>query len=166
MYKEQYWDILKVTQRVLASKFAIRKRTKQYCMPISMILFIVRSGKVCQVISNAAPNSQLSAVLCEQASCAKVMCKFNARLTAHHTKQDTDWQSKPHLWKSKMKEECASNHLFHETCHSITFYFMKKKTLNDAVTSQHHSQFTPKVKANVVPRLLSSLVWIDQYNEM
>ena len=27
------------------------------------------------------------------------------------------------------------------------------------------SQFTPKMKANVVPRLLSSLVWIDQYNE-
>ena len=27
------------------------------------------------------------------------------------------------------------------------------------------SQFTPKMKANPVPRLLSSLVWIDQYNE-
>ena len=27
------------------------------------------------------------------------------------------------------------------------------------------SQFTPKMKANAVPRLLSSLVWIDQYNE-
>ena len=26
-------------------------------------------------------------------------------------------------------------------------------------------QFTPKMKANAVPRLLSSLVWIDQYNE-
>ena len=27
-------------------------------------------------------------------------------------------------------------------------------------------QFTPKLKANAVPCLLSSLVWIDQYNEM
>ena len=26
-------------------------------------------------------------------------------------------------------------------------------------------QFTPKMKANAEPRLLSSLVWIDQYNE-
>ena len=40
-----------------------------------------------------------------------------------------------------------------------------KKTPNDAVTPQCQSQFTPKMKANAVPRLLSSLVWIDQYNE-
>ena len=40
-----------------------------------------------------------------------------------------------------------------------------KKTPNDAVTQQCQIQFTPKTKANVVPRLLSSLVWIDQYNE-
>ena len=44
------------------------------------------------------------------------------------------------------------------------FYFIKKIS-NDAVTPQHQSQFTPKMKANAVPRLLSSLVWIDQYNE-
>ena len=30
----------------------------------------------------------------------------------------------------------------------------KKKTANDAVTPQCHSQFTPKMKANTVPRLL------------
>ena len=40
-----------------------------------------------------------------------------------------------------------------------------KKTPNDAVTPRRQSQFTPKTKANAVPRLLSSLVWIDQYNE-
>ena len=40
-----------------------------------------------------------------------------------------------------------------------------KKTPDDAVTPQRQSQFTPKTKANAVPRLLSSLVWIDQYNE-
>ena len=56
-------------------------------------------------------------------------------------------------------------HEFHETCHSVTFYFMKKKTPNDAVTPQCQSQFTPKMKANAVPRLLSSLVWIDHYDE-
>ena len=33
-----------------------------------------------------------------------------------------------------------------------------KKTPNDAVTPQHQSQLTPKMKANAVPRLLSSLV--------
>ena len=48
-------------------------------------------------------------------------------------------------------------HDFHETCHSITSYFIKK-TPNDAVTSKCQSQFTPKMKANAVPRLLSSLV--------
>ena len=31
--------------------------------------------------------------------------------------------------------------------------------------SQRQSQFTPKMKANAVPHLLSSLVWIDQCNE-
>ena len=37
--------------------------------------------------------------------------------------------------------------------------FHKKKTPNDAVTPQRQSQFTPKMKANTEPRLLSSLVW-------
>ena len=50
-------------------------------------------------------------------------------------------------------------HEFHETGHSVTFYFMKKKkTKNDALTSPRQSQFSPKMKANAVPRLLSSLV--------
>ena len=40
-----------------------------------------------------------------------------------------------------------------------------KKTPNDAVTPQRQSQFTPKMKANAVSRLLSSLAWIDQYSE-
>ena len=40
-----------------------------------------------------------------------------------------------------------------------------KKTPNDAETPQCQSQFTPKTKANALLRLLSSLVWIDQYNE-
>ena len=40
-----------------------------------------------------------------------------------------------------------------------------KKTPNGAVTPQRQSQFTPKMKTNAVPCLLSSLVWIDQYNE-
>ena len=53
---------------------------------------------------------------------------------------------------------------FHENCHSVTFYVMKKDskrccdTTNDAVTPQRQSQFTPKMKANAVPHLLSSLV--------
>ena len=34
----------------------------------------------------------------------------------------------------------------------------ENKTLNNAVTPQRQSQFTPKMKANAVPRLLSSLV--------
>ena len=40
----------------------------------------------------------------------------------------------------------------------------KKKTPNNVVTPQTHSQFTPKMKVNAVLHLLSSLVWIDQYN--
>ena len=44
--------------------------------------------------------------------------------------------------------------------------FVYKKMPNNAVMPQCQSQFTPKMKAKVVPRLLSSLVRIDQYNEM
>ena len=44
-------------------------------------------------------------------------------------------------------------------------YISWKKTPNDAVTPQRQSQFTPKMIANAVPRLLSSLVWIDRYKE-
>ena len=48
----------------------------------------------------------------------------------------------------------------------IPLHFISwKKTPNDAVTPQCLSQFTPKMKASAVTRLLSSLVWIDQYNE-
>ena len=48
----------------------------------------------------------------------------------------------------------------------ILLHFISwKKTPNDAVTPQRQSQFTPKMTANAVPRLLSSLVWIDQYNQ-
>ena len=41
----------------------------------------------------------------------------------------------------------------------------EKKSPNDAVTPQRQSQFTPKMKAIAIQRLLSSLVRIDQYNE-
>ena len=48
----------------------------------------------------------------------------------------------------------------------IPLHFISwKKTPNNAVILQPQSQFTPKMKANAVPHLLSSLVWIDQYNE-
>ena len=41
----------------------------------------------------------------------------------------------------------------------IPLYFISwEKTPNNAVRPQRQSQFTPKMKANVVPRLLSSLV--------
>ena len=41
----------------------------------------------------------------------------------------------------------------------ITLHFISlKKTPNYAMTPQCQSQFTPKMKANAVPRLLSSLV--------
>ena len=41
----------------------------------------------------------------------------------------------------------------------IPLHFISwKKTPNDAVAPQRQSQFTPKMKANAVPRLLSSLV--------
>ena len=40
-----------------------------------------------------------------------------------------------------------------------------RKTPNDAVTPQLQSQLSPKMKAKAIPRLVSSLVWIDQYNE-
>ena len=49
---------------------------------------------------------------------------------------------------------------------AIPLHFIScKKTPSDAVTPQRQSQFTPKMKANAVPRLFSSLVLIDQYYE-
>ena len=40
-----------------------------------------------------------------------------------------------------------------------------KNTSNDAVTLQRQSQFTPKMKANTVPHLLSFLLWIDYQSQ-
>ena len=59
-----------------------------------------------------------------------------------------------------------------ETCNSVTFYFMKnsfsdisrKWILPNMIRAVNQSQFTPKMKANAVSRLLSSVVWIDLYN--
>ena len=59
-----------------------------------------------------------------------------------------------------------ASHEFHETCHSVIFYFMKKKTPNDAVTPRCQSQFTPKMKANAVRRLLSSCELTSTMNVM
>ena len=61
-------------------------------------------------------------------------------------------------------------HVFIETWipWNLSFHYIfisLKRTPNDAVTPLRQSQFTPKMKANAVPRLLSSLVWIDQYNQ-
>ena len=51
------------------------------------------------------------------------------------------------------------------TCYCKQKHFISWKRLpNNAVTQQRQSQFTPKMKANTVPCLLSSLVQIDQYN--
>ena len=55
-------------------------------------------------------------------------------------------------------------HPVHATMNSmklvvVPLHFISlKKTPNDAVLLQRQSQFTPKIKANAVPRLLSSLV--------
>ena len=70
--------------------------------------------------------------------------------------------SLPETWSRPLLEyKKLIYHVFHETSHSVTSYFTKKKTPNDAVTPQRHCQFAPKMKANAVPRFLSSLVWID-----
>ena len=60
-----------------------------------------------------------------------------------------------------------------QTRNSVTFYFMKnsfsdvsrKWIFPNMIRAVNQSQFTPKMKANAVSRLLSSLVWIDQYTE-
>ena len=66
--------------------------------------------------------------------------------------------------KSRLMKSCGStfrladrktgNHCLHNPIAKDAL----KKTPNDAVTPQRQSQFTPKMKANAVPRLLSSLV--------
>ena len=50
-------------------------------------------------------------------------------------------------WHTPRGQEEHAKHGFHVTCHSVT--------------SHCNGQFTPKMKANAEPRLLSSLVWID-----
>ena len=75
--------------------------------------------------------------------------------TMHLRGAERPWDSVPQLWivgESLGEQEWKRvSHEFHET-------FMEKKTPNGAVTPQRQSQFTPKMKANAVPRLLSSLV--------
>ena len=54
---------------------------------------------------------------------------------------------------------CRSTFIMNSMKLVIPIHFISGiKTLNDAVTPQCQSQFTPKMKANAVPRLLSSLV--------
>ena len=64
----------------------------------------------------------------------------------------TSWQ---HLWLCIQLEPTMNAVKLVIPLHFIP---RKKKTTNDAVTPLCQSQFTPKMKANAVPRLLSSLV--------
>ena len=57
-------------------------------------------------------------------------------------------------WKQKRNRVC-----FHLWC-ELT---LGKCILANMIRAVNQSQFTPKMKANAVSRLLSSLVWIDQY---
>ena len=88
-------------------------------------------------------------IICEccPACCACILCQCSHGCHANKECRRTCCCSRQKI-----------THEFHETCRSVTLFFLKKKTPNDAVTPQHQSQFTPKMKANAVPRLLSSLV--------
>ena len=55
--------------------------------------------------------------------------------------------------------DVSKSQIMNSTKLVIPLHFIsRKKTPNDAVTPLGQSQFTPKMKANAVPRLLSSLV--------
>ena len=102
------------------------------------------SAKLCECLSCPLYALLNKAVL---SKCALSMGVLSKRVTSSGTGRREDW-GRGHSLKLV-----------------IPLHFMScKKTPNDAVTSQRQSQFTPKMKANAVPRLLSSLVWIDQYN--
>ena len=61
--------------------------------------------------------------------------------------------------KKEMKEEAHSSPMDAHIMNSMKLVIpLLNKTPNDAVSPQRQSQFTPKMKANAVPRLLSSLV--------
>ena len=71
-----------------------------------------------------------------------------------------------HILSPFMSSKTSTHAIMNSMKIIIPLHFISlKKTPNDAVTLQRQSQFTPKMKANAVPCLLSSLVWIDQYNE-
>ena len=69
--------------------------------------------------------------------------------------------SNEHIMAYSQKGWSSTFCIVHTQSHRGKHEFHEKKTPNDAVTPQGQSQFTPKTKANAVPRLLSSLVWID-----
>ena len=56
------------------------------------------------------------------------------------------------------RASAMQKHEFHANLSFRYIIFHENKIPNDAVTPQRQSQFTPKMKANAVPRLLSSLV--------
>ena len=76
-----------------------------------------------------------------------------------------------HLKPEKKKKEIAEIeqvswdfHKFHGNCHSVTFYFMEKDSkwcCDNTVPESIHTKDESKHGL----RLLSSLVWIDQYNQ-
>ena len=55
-------------------------------------------------------------------------------------------------------------HEFHETCHSVTFYFMKKDSKRCCDTTMPESIHT-KDESKCGSAFAFILVWIDQYNE-
>ena len=111
----------------------------------------VQLGRVLSTLSSAGiyasralPGGKLSAVLSlvslplsrKLQFCA---CCYGNQSNHAITTRIKNWSLDAYLNKVNQKHE------FHETCHSVSFYFKKKKkkTPNYAVTPQCQSEFTP-----------------------
>ena len=81
-------------------------------------------------------------------------CAFTAQISKFYEYNESIYSI--HLQPSGLcKDTCFMNSM------KMSFRYMlyhDTKTPNDAVTPQHQSQFTPKMKTNAIPHLLSSLV--------
>ena len=98
---------------------------------------------------------------------------FTPRGPCGRRKHSPPWEACDHINKmaaTNMASWQTMLHVLYMWCHviagipwnlSFCFIFHEKKTPNDAVTPQRQSQFTPKMEAKAVSRLLSSLVWIN-----
>ena len=138
---------------VIKKKRVFMSLKNTQCQSVGVIFVFSKNNKGCQ-----SGNTEQQWTVTQFLPWSRILCRIEMEIISNKSEEGI---LIPQVTNTLGVTFYFLKHEFHENHHSITSYFMKKDCKLCAIPKRQ-SQFTPKMKANAVPRLLSSLVWIDQ----